>query len=168
MNAKVGGIDMSGATCGQPVIAWENQFTRWSLEGIAQDTGAVANGQPIVISVKQDGTPGPASGSDPRCPTASNLGGVVTSAIAELTNNQAQPITAVPFDFDDATDYDGRQGARSSSPRTTWTTRPSWPASPRSRPLGARGRAATITRLVCPARRRISRFSSRSPPRRSR
>ena len=110
MNAKVGGIDMSGATCGQPVTAWENQFTRWSLEGIAQDTGAMASNQPIVISVKQDGTPGPASGSDPRCPTANNLGSVVATAIAELTNNQAQPITAVPFDFDDATDYDGPPG----------------------------------------------------------
>lgn len=110
VNAKVGGIDMSGATCGQSVTAWENQFTRWSLEGVAQDTGAMTNGQPIVISVKQDGTPGPASGSDPRCPTAANLGTVVTNAIAELTNNQAQPITAVPFDFDDATDYDGPPG----------------------------------------------------------
>ncbi len=110
LNAKVGGIDMSGSTCGQSVTAWENQFTRWSLEGLAQDTGAVASGQPIVISVKQDGTPGPASGSDPRCPTAANLGSVVTNAIAELTNNQAQPITAVPFDFDDATDYDGPPG----------------------------------------------------------
>lgn len=110
LNAKVGGIDMSGATCGQPVTAWENQFTRWSLEGLAQDTGAVANGQPIVVSVRQDGTPGSVSGADPRCPTGSNLGAVVTNAIAELTNNQAQPITAVAVDFDDPTDYDGPPG----------------------------------------------------------
>jgi hypothetical protein len=110
INAKVGGIDMSGSTCGQSVTAWENQFTRWSLEGLAEDTGAVANGQPIVVSVRQDGTPGPVSGSNPGCPSASNLGAVVSNAIAQLTNNEAQPITAVAVDFDDATDYDGPPG----------------------------------------------------------
>jgi hypothetical protein len=110
INAKVGAIEMSGLTCGQTPTAWENNFTRWSLEGLANDTGAVASGQPIVLSVKQDGTPGPASGSDPRCPSAANLGSVVTTAIAGLTNNNAQPITAVPFDFDDDTDYDGPPG----------------------------------------------------------
>ena len=110
VNAKVGAIEMSGVTCGEAVTAWENNFTRWSLENLAQDTGAVAAGQPVVVSVKQDGTPGPAAGSDPRCPAASSLGAVVTSAIADLTNNQAQPITAVPYDFDDATDYDGPPG----------------------------------------------------------
>jgi hypothetical protein len=110
INAKVGGIDMSGVTCGQQVSAWENQFTRWSLEGIAEDTGAVVNGQPVVISVRQDGTPGPVSGSDSRCPASGNLGSVVASAIASLTNNQAQPITAVAFDYDDLTDYDGPPG----------------------------------------------------------
>jgi hypothetical protein len=110
INAKVGAIEMSGVTCGQQVTAWENQFTRWSLEGIAQDTGAVANGQPIVVSVQQSGTPGPVSGSDSRCPAAGSLGTVVTNAIAAITNNQAQPITAVAFDFDDATDYDGPPG----------------------------------------------------------
>ncbi|HEY5242711.1 MAG TPA: hypothetical protein VIJ22_14625 [Polyangiaceae bacterium] len=110
INAKVGAIEMSGVTCGQSATAWENNFTRWSMEGIATDTGALASGQPIVISVKQDGTPGPASGSDPRCPSAASLGAVVTTAIAELTNNQAQAITASVVDFDDLTDYDGPPG----------------------------------------------------------
>ena len=110
LSVKVGGLDMSGVTCGQGATAWENNFTRWSMEGIATDTGAVAGGLPIVISVKQDGSPGPASGSDPRCPAASSLGSVVTTAIAELTNNQAQAITASVVDFDDLTDYDGPPG----------------------------------------------------------
>ncbi len=110
LNAKVGAIDMSGVSCGQTVTSWENNFTQWSLQNLALDTGAVANGQPVVIGVKQDGSPGPASGNNPACPSAANLGAVVSDAIAALTNNQAQPVTAVPFDFDDATDYDGPPG----------------------------------------------------------
>jgi hypothetical protein len=110
INAKVGAIEMSGVTCGQTATSWENNFTRWSMEGVANDTGAVANGLPIVISVQQSGQPGPASGNNPLCPAASNLGSVVATAIAQLTNNQAQAITATVFDFDDLTDYDGPPG----------------------------------------------------------
>jgi hypothetical protein len=110
LNAKVGAIEMSGVTCGQTATSWENNFTRWSLQNLATATGALANGQPIVLSVKQNGTPGPASGSNPLCPSASNLGSVVSTAIAQLTNNQQQAITATVFDFDDLTDYDGPPG----------------------------------------------------------
>jgi hypothetical protein len=110
LGAFVMSVEMSGVTCGQTPASWENAWTRWSLEQYAYSTNAVVGGTPLVYSVKQNGSPGPASGNDPRCPSSANLGTVVSSAIANLTNNLAQPITAIANDFDDLTDYDGVTG----------------------------------------------------------
>jgi hypothetical protein len=110
LGAMVTSIEMSGATCGQSVTSWERAFTRWSLEQLATDTGALVSGTPVVYSVQQNGTPGPVKGTDPRCPTGTNLGSIVSQAIANLTNNLTQPITAVANDYDDLTDFDGVKG----------------------------------------------------------
>ncbi len=110
INALVTSIDMSGPTCGQTVNSWERAFTRYSLEQLAIDTGAVNGTTPMVYSVQQDGTAGPYKGTDPRCPTGTNLGSIVASEVADLTNNLAQPITAIAVDDDDLTDFDGVTG----------------------------------------------------------
>lgn len=111
LKAYVMGLEASGYDCGQTVTSWERVFTRWSLEKIATDTNAVTGSGPVVISVKQDGSPGPASGSGTaKCPTASSFGDLVASKIAEMTNNLAQPVTVSAIDFDDMTDFDGTTG----------------------------------------------------------
>jgi hypothetical protein len=115
MSALVMGLEMSGATCGQSVTSWEKNWTRWSLEQLATDTGATVGGVPAVYSVQQDGTAGPASGSDPGCPTATNLGAIVSNAVTNLTANLAQPITAIAVDDDDLTDFDGTTGVNAGS-----------------------------------------------------
>jgi hypothetical protein len=107
VNALVTSIEMSGLTCGQTVASWERAWTRWSLEQLATDTGAVVNGKPSVYSVQQNGTPGPVQGNSPLCPQGSNLGSIISSDIANITGNLAQPITAIAVDYDDLTDFDG-------------------------------------------------------------
>jgi len=109
VSALVAAIESSGSSCGQTPTSWEKAFSRWSLESIAKDTGALNNGVPVVYSVRQNGTPGCAtSGCDStKCPAGASFGSVVASAITGLTQNLSQPITLVAVDNDDATDFDG-------------------------------------------------------------
>jgi hypothetical protein len=111
VNAIVTSLEMSGVSCGQTAGSWEDNWTRWSLEQLATDTGAVVNGVPVVYSIKKDGSPGPVSGpSTTQCPTSASLGTIVADAISNLTANLSQPITASAVDFDDLTDFDGVSG----------------------------------------------------------
>jgi len=111
LNASVMGIDISGVSCGQTATSWEKNWTRWSLENIATDTGAVVGTTPQVYTVQQNGTPGPTSGAaTANCPAGANLGSVITSAVQNMTNNISQPVTVDVSDIDDATDFDGVTG----------------------------------------------------------
>lgn len=111
LNASVMGMDISGVSCGQTATSWEKNWTRWSLENIARDTGAVVGSTPQVYTVRQNGTPGPTSGAaTAQCPAAANLGSVVTSAVQDMTNNISQSVTVVVSDMDDTTDFDGVTG----------------------------------------------------------
>jgi hypothetical protein len=114
----VGAIESSGYTCGESVTDWEKAFTRWSLEGIANDTGAIVNGAPLVYSVKQNGTTGCATGINcdtTKCPANGTISTVLGNAVAALTQNVAQPIQIVGVDFDDPTDFDGVSGVNAGS-----------------------------------------------------
>jgi hypothetical protein len=111
LGASVMGIDISGVSCGQTATAWEKNWTRWSLENIARDTGAVVATTPQVYTVQQNGTPGPTSGAaTANCPAGANLGTVVTSAVQNMTNNISQSVTIDVSDIDDTTDFDGVTG----------------------------------------------------------
>jgi hypothetical protein len=109
VSAMVAAIESSGLACNQSLTSWEKAFTRWSLENLATDTGAITNGVPAVYSVRQNGTPGCASGTcdTAKCPAGTSFGAVVASAVTNLTQNLSQPITLVAIDNDDATDFDG-------------------------------------------------------------
>ncbi|HSO32046.1 MAG TPA: hypothetical protein VLT33_06005 [Labilithrix sp.] len=116
MNALVMGLDISGVSCGQTATSWEKNWTRWSLENLARDTGASVGGTPQVYTVRQNGTPGPASGAaTTQCPAGANLGTVVTTAVQNMTNNLSQPVTLDISDIDDLTDFDGVTGATAGS-----------------------------------------------------
>lgn len=111
LDAVVMGLDISGTSCGQTAAAWEKNWTRWSLENVARDTGAVVAGTPQVFTVQQNGTPGPVSGAaTAQCPAGANLGSVVTTAVQNMTNNVSQSVTVDISDIDDLTDFDGTTG----------------------------------------------------------
>jgi len=109
INAMVLGVESSGASCNQAPTSWEKAWTRWSLENLATDTGAIVNGSPAVYSVRQNGTPGCATGTcnAAQCPQSASFGDVVADAVVNITQNLAQTITASAADDDDLTDFDG-------------------------------------------------------------